>query len=611
MTALRNIEFNENLISEVTGARSGRAKTDVKVITFDLLQHKLMHALQSHSISSRRAVITALAGFYVELFNKLGIITESGSIETFDYKTNFYLTKSYTINEMKRARLQYTLGLFDMDKVAAKKEVGISILASEIASQAYNMESSLMTIDNIGMELDTVLSLIKMYSKGHFEHVTEEEKAIFEDARFLNLAHNLSFIKMSVASNLNRPRSSNNYWVSALERVDSAIKSSPVYKTVELAALKEYYTSSIINDTDGLKKGLVVSRNVRESAPLQVFKKMTDALSNEDQMWRLSHDPYIERNLENGYNSALHLTMDDVHRYAVALHHNLARAEDDLFTSIFGVEYEDLTYLAAAYGAKVEINSDPEVAAIRKQLIFRVDTTNSKIRTPLHNFIGTMKTEDPLLAILINGSDYQGKTVVSHGDRLVEEVKGKSFTNIREFMDNRFEKESKISLSSGKTNVKLDIKLSELLATKNLDNTYNVIPIQGSIIYENFLQFFSEIVDYNKSVQGDNKKDNTDFEMNASIAFVSMIEPLFKSQDVQDIKASAIGLIWEHLVSEGKSVDEGHSIIADYRLETQLSVQMGLLLLNKLGFIKTNERVMQTMKIFDNAHVFSQMNVLK
>lgn len=610
-SSLRDIEFIEQVLTTVSGSRSGKISTDIALISFDLLQSKLSKVLASYGVSSSQRTLTVLDGFFVEIFARLKIITSASSIETFVYEDKFFLDKPAALDEMKKSRLKYTLDLFDISKIEAKREVGIAAIASEIASQAYNMETSLIAMKGSESELDTVISLIQMYVTNDHSKISENETVIFEDERFIALAHNLSFVKMALNNITIRPKASYNFWQRAIDRVDSAIKSSTIYSTVEIKAIKEYFTTSIVSDKDGLKQGIVVSRNLKESAPLQVFHKMNDTLSLRDEMSRLIEDQTTQRYLESAYGAASTLTMTSIHDFAVSLHTHIVKPEDELFATIFGASYDDLTYLAASCGAKLEVITDESQSLVdMRKIIFRLNTDNSQIRQHIVNFVGTVKSHDPLFSIIVMGGDYEGKMVTTSSDKLIEDPKNKMFTKVREFMDNRFEKPVNLKLNAGTKKIKLTVKLEDLLSSVPLDSTFSITPIQGSIIYETFFQFFKEINIYEEAIRpGGSKTIDSTFNENASVAFVSLLQPILASTDVLDMAYSAKGMIASLLEKQNHSAAEGRSHLNDRRVETELNINMGLLFLNKLGFVKTQARINEAISIFSKAKVFSQMGL--
>lgn len=609
--SLRDITFVEEVIKEVSSSKSGIIKTKNALISFDLLQTKISAALSKYGASNSQRTLTVLDGFFVEAFRRLDIITNSSSIETFEYDNQFFLSEERTLEEMKKSRLAYTLGLFDMSKIEAKREVGIAAIASEISSQAYSMETSLISLKSSASELATVLSLIEMYVTNDHTAISEDESTIFEDEKFLSLAHNLSFIKMALDTTKSRPKSSYNFWQRAIDRVDSAIKSSSLYSTVEIKAIKEHFSTTIQLDRDGLKQGIIVSRNLVEAAPLEIFHKMSDTLSTKDGMWRLIEDPITERYMDGAYSAAKQLRMIDIHRFAEALHTAIVLPEHELFTSVFGVSYDDLVYLAVANGAKLEIIIDDDIPVVdRRKLCFRLDTDNSKLRVPVANFMGTVKTNDPLFALIVVSEDYDGKITSSCSDPLIDSAKNKMFTKLGEFMDNRFQKASTLKLKTSKQAVTIPLMMEDLLATTSLQNCISVNPLQGAIIYEALFNFFQEINAYNLSFLTKDEQIKDSFNMNACLLFVNLLKPILNSTDVQDMSYTTKGLIATKLEKDGLSRSEGRSYLTDHRVETEININMGLIFLNKLGFVKTQARLTEALKIFENANVFSQLGLL-
>jgi len=608
ISALKSLEYVEAVILGTTGARGGKFKTDIHLVSLDSLRNVIDTELSNHGYRSNQHVITVLSGFFLELLSRINVVTKTGMLELFDLKVMYVFRPENVVDEMKKVRISYALDMFDMGKIEVKREIGIAAVVAEITSQAYAMEIALLSINNVQSEFDTLLALIRSYVLRDFSQISDDELTFFDNEKFLMLANNISFSQMALLTQHRRPKASYNFWIQCLERVDSAIKSSAMFQTIEIGALKEYYSLSMVNDQDGLKKGFILSRNIVETKPLQIFYKLEDTLSSQDGFWRLHEDSSTQRQLDDAYSQACKLTMKNVHDYAHTMLSKFVKAEDELFSAVMDISQQELVLIAASFGAQVEVlNGTDGEEFLYPVLVFRLDTTNSKIRTPLKTFLGTMKTEDPLTAILIEGKDLEGKVSFTDSSLTVENPKNKAFVKLSQFLDRRLSSDAVLALTTTIGRIKLQTKMEDLLSTQDLSRLVSTKPQIGEIIYNSLFEMFMDLEEYEKHVLPHGQKQV--YRTSASIAFVDTFKDLIISRDLADMTYVAKGLIWDHLVATGKSSSEGRSILSDKRVETELQILLGIEILDKLGFLTDVKSKTRAINIFKDAQLYELLSL--
>lgn len=608
INSLRSIEFVEQVLLTTTGARGGKFKTDIDLVTMDSLRKAITDALSKVGGRVNQHVITVLSGFFLELLSRLNIVAKSGTLELFDLKTNFFVSTKDIIDEMKKIKLSYAVSLFDMTKIEAKREIGVAAVVSEVTSQANAMEIALLTLNNATAHFDTVLTLIRTYILRDFASISDDEMTFFDNDRFLELSANITLIKLAMRVKSARPKASYNFWIQSLEHVDSAIKSAPMFKTIDIGALKEYYTFTGVNDQDGLKKGFVLTRNIHESKPFQMFYKLNDTLSQQDGFWRLSEDHTTSRQLSDAFAQASKLKMNDVHDFAANMLSKFIKAEDELFSAVLDIDEEELVLIAASFGAKLEVmNIVSDGPYINPSIIFRLDTTGSKIRTPINTFLGTLKTSDPLVALLIEGSDHVGSVSFTDGSTTVEEPKNKLFIKLSNFLDNRISSDVQIRISTTIGHVTMKTNMETLLATQELDRLVAVKPHTGEIIYNALFEVFDDLEKFERFVAPE--FNSSIYKTSAPIAFVSKFKDVLISRDLQDVVYVAKGIIWDHLVEGGQTRSTGQSILSDRRVEVELQIMLGIELLDKLGFLTNEELKAKAINIFKEAQLYDLISI--
>lgn len=589
------------ILEELTGARSGVFNTNVKLVTLESLRTVISSNMGEAGASANNHTVMALCGFFASILSRLGIVSDTGSIKLLDPRKSFLITETELETEVKKSAIKNSLRLFDVEKIPNSGPIGIAVIVKQITGQAHAMKNSLIGLDHKVDHLQTVLILIKSFMVKDFTSYSKDEQSFFENGLLMELSSNYSLVNMAKRQVLTRPRSPYSFWGVALESISSALKSSSEYTTMSFDSFREYFSINVINDLEGRKKSIVVSKNTHESSPLECFYKIDDDQSKVDTFWRLIEQKHVLRYVQSFYDAAARIGMKDVHNLLADNHRRFVTANDAPSVINLNVTNEELFLLSVANGATMEV-SIPDDATEDNTLVLSIVTDNSGLREIIPGFMGMFKTTDSRLSLLVVGKDYSGGQSITNSDAIVGDVAGSAFTGLRELMNPRLDGNGKVKLAGHNYNVTIDMPMSDFFVCPSLGNIKLTKPLLGNQIITLLINAFNEQLDYMKTARN-NKEINT-YKIPNSIAMLDLLKPLVKNGDIDALYHAAAGQIWNQLRNEKLSAGSIRSMISDERTIAEIRVKLAMMMLNKLEFISNADASQKMYKIFKDAGVF-------
>ena len=601
LTALCSTGFVNDLLTKVTGARSGTFKTNHKIVTLPSLMDTIRSVSVDHSLPFNNLSLMATVGFFSAILNELGIIADTGSLKRLEPKSDFFLDQSAIESEIYKLYISTVLKMFDPKKLQMSSTVGVAVVSHLVTEQAQAMLRGMHNIEHKITHLETTLIMIKAYISQDYSLFTKDEIDFFDDPKFLSLASNLTLVQIALDKTLARPRSGHEFWAASIDTVDSTLKSSTIFETMSISNLKEFYRLSFVNDVNGMKKAMFISKNFKESSPLESFYKIEDDRSKVDHFWRLIKDDITPKYFSDFYSRACALTMGDVHDFAVSTQSRLVRDTDMLHAGIISVTDSELVALSASVGIKLELLlSDDDLT--QPKIVFQPDTTNANIRETFSAFLGVYKTPNPLNALFLHGVDFDGSQSITNSNSVLGEVKGTSIIGAKDLVHNRLERRNNLSISGASLKVKITPHMHELLVCPPLTQTKMTKPIIGSYIYSTLVKVFSEQIEFAKNTL--KLQSNSGFLVSNSISMVMLLKPLMFSSDILSMSRTTKGMFWSAINTKKQENSLARSLLTDKRIESEIMVKLTLNLLDKLEFVESSEDTDRLLATITGAGVF-------
>jgi hypothetical protein len=585
-TTLCDSSFLESYLTKLLSARSGMIKTSHALLTFDLLITRTAEILADHGHAVSEKTATVVASLFVDLLGKLNLMLVSGKVRTFETHASLIPTSSDLISELRKMHIRSALEDMDMGKLNISKEVSIAALINVLQPMFIKFSRSLVKVGDVDRAFNDVMALMKAFIIKDYTQITLDERYIFEENDFLELTTNLTLAKFALASPALRPKSGEMYWTRMVEKLSSLLRSSSRYNVVELRAFKEWFTSTVIYDKTGFKRGIILSKNLAERQNLQIFHKMSENKKND--VTRLVEDHSAVLAFDGIFNTASSLTSKSVHDFLVSIATLTTTSDTEFFYYGSNVASDETMYLAAAQDQLLDIVED----SVSKRVIFtyRIDETDSKIDTGSSTLASLTKTPDPRLAMLYSMSDFEGKQTFSFEGNPVAETLGYTFIGSKDIFTSNLSRSLDVSLAVAGQTIKTNWSLENLSGIHGLENTVAVFPAIGKHIISSLFQAYSSLLEW--SIQaGDINK--TAFETNVTIALTNVLHPILATRDVDDMLSSAISLMWSDLTSslspDSKKFSIARSSFGDLALRAELKVRLSLFLLLRLGFISSDK----------------------
>lgn len=541
--AMKSYEFVSKFFELATTSKSGVFASGSAILSYDLILMRVKEALKYANVPSSDNSVVVVAALMIDVINQLDLVAYSGATVNLLTKINLFSTYDDIVNELRRYRLKAAVQGIDRTRIKTSKQMGVQVVADQVFTSFAKTAVTLERLEDVERDLQAVFSLIKTYTIGDYKDYKDGDIDIFSDAQFLELASNFSLVMMTFekAGKLPaRPAIGPHYWPQVLARVNDALRSSNTIQIVDINSVKEYFTYSAIKDSRGIKRGVVISKNLADKTPFEPYIVTID----KNPMYRVRKDVTASNALSPLVEQYKRIDSSKLHEFSVNMFQLLASRDAEMFTYGSFLDSTDMTYLAAAFAPGVEIGHKEEGAgAIKADIyrpIFRVHTLDSKVLETV-SLLGMAKYEDPAAVLFFMPEDgFAGKAVVAFESPVLDKREDVNYVGLKAISTENLGNPVMITNLFGGKSLKMEWKLDNLLNLPGCEKTKSIKPVIGSIILDEMTAIYKMLAKASEA----HFKAPKEFKLSLSIAFLKLIEPVFLSSEIANIAHSVTNAIW-------------------------------------------------------------------
>lgn len=594
----------EKLLADVTVTQNGQFSTNSDSISFDICEDRILNS----SLSVNPTIALILANLLTPFRLTYGLAARSFTVKTIEQDDKVYPGKQEIIAELKENIIKKMLDDIDwsfmQDK--GKKKESISYIAAGYESQFLILERNLARLKKFERDFENVLVLIKSFVAKDYTHYTPEEIEFFSENSFLALATNITLIREAMDIKFSRPTSGYVFWMDAVNNLNSVISSSECYRMVEIAKIKELYTLSHV-ETSGIRKGIILSRNMSESTNLGIYHSR--AVGNGG-LVKLTKDKGAENFLNPIFTKLKAIDSAKIHEFASSSLSNVVTRDTRSFIHELNVSSEELEYIAASLSDKVYLDTTGYVdnkGAFK--LAYLIDTKSAKVDEKFGSFLGSAVVTNSIIP-LFYAEPYVGRIALTLENNPIDDDKRTMMVGVKNVFGLKLDTELRKKLVIGSASLPVKWKISDLTGLVALDNTYSTLPLVGKIL-------FSELLQTHKSLRafaaGMNHQSVSNFlssvEVDIDMRFVSVVKGILDSEEVELMMQTAKSRIWSENQSQFKGKRLADSVLAEEHVLTRLKLEVAFFIIGRLGFIPDSKVVKEMMDLMTSTHAFTSLVV--
>lgn len=602
--ALENRDFVSQFFEDATNARSGVFYTNTALLTYDLIVQKVGDVAGKLGISIDPNAVLVITALLVDTLNELGIVAYSGGSYAIVTKARLFANYDDLVTELRKVRISNVIAKIDKTKIKTTSKMGVGVLAQLVSSTFAEVAIALSRLQVVEQDLDSVFALVRAFTTKTFTSYTQDELVIFEDPQFLEFATNLTFVIAALNSGVStRPSAGSFYWGQILARVNLGLRSSTAVTVTELAAVKEFFRFSIINDEHGMKKGIILTKNYKDETPFEPYFVTKSGIGYN----RIMKDSAAEMSMTNLVGQLKKVESATLHDYFVKMFSLITTSKVNNFGYTAFVGDIDVVHLAAAFCGQLELASQeiaPEV--FHRTFVYEVSTRDSRVAEQVSGF-GVAKFLSPLAVLFFGPDEFVGKKILSYNEPVISETDRISYAGLDAISTDKIGRDVVMDIPLAGTKVRTTWRLDKLLSMPSLAYTRIIVPVIGREIISKLVASYREINDVAQSDFGMQK----DFQLTMALQFAKIIEPMFLSQDIEQITTSAISDMWDQHTSmvgtSAPSLAYIRSSFYDHKYKTEMKFRAAFFVAYANGFIDQGSIIKELADIMDKGGVFNHI----
>lgn len=617
VSAMKSYEFISKFFELATTSKSGVFSSGSAILSYDLILMRIKEALKFANVSASDNSVVVIAALMIDVINQLDLVAYSGATVNLLTKINLFSTYEDIVSELRRYRLKAAVEGIDRTRIKTSKQMGVQVVADQVYTSFAKTAVTLERLEDVERDLQAIFSLIKTYVIGEYKDYKDGDVEIFSDAQFLELASNYSLVLMafSFAGTLpERPLIGPHYWPQVLSRVNDALRSSNSIQIVDINSVKEYFSFTAIKDSRGIKRGLVISKNLMDKTPFEPYIVTID----KNPMYRVRRDMTAMNALSPLVEQYKRIDSSKIHAFSVNMFQLLASRDAKMFTYGAFLDGMDMTFLAAAFAPGVEIGMKEEnlgaVSAVQYRPIFRVHTLDSKVLENV-SILGMAKYEDPSAVLFFMKEDeFTGRAVVSFDAPVLDKREDVNYVGLKNISTENLGTPVLITNLFGGKSLKMEWKLDNLLNLPGCEKTKSIKPVIGSILLDEMTAVYKMLT----RVSDTHFHAPKEFRLSLSIAFLKLIEPIFLSSEIANIAHSVTNAIWfklreMDLAAETPEAKEEVKYVRSFldsefnstSFDKHLKLKLSLFIAYKLNYITEGKILKEIEKGYLDAGVYN------
>lgn len=602
---LQSTQFVEKFFEVATNAKSGLFYTNTALLTYDLIVSKIIEVASSLSLPSSSNATLVMASLLIDVLNELGIIAYSGGSYALVTKTKLFADYSDLVTEMRKARLTAIISTLDKTRIKTTSKMGVGILSSLVGTTFSEMAISLVRLKTAEQDLENVFCLVRAYTLSDYALYTQDEIVIFEDPQFLEFATNITFVIAAMETgNKTRPISGSFYWQQLLSRVTLELRSSSAITITDMNSVKEYFHHTIINDEHGMKKGVILTKNLKDETPFEPYFITRGGAG----YVRIQKDAAAEMSLSGVVGQLKEVESETLHTYFVKMFGLITTSKAPNFVFPSFCSTEDVVHLAIAHSSAIELASFELAEGVyHHTLCYEVATRESRIAEDIST-LGVAKLLNPFAVLFFTDTDdFAGKKMLSFNEPVIAETERMSYSGLDRISTSALGKTTVIDMKMGGSKIRTAWRLDHLLSMPSLENTLIIQPVIGRLIISKLVKAYSDIDSISKLEFG----MGSEFQLTMALSFAKIIEPMFMSQDITQITSSAISDMWDDRAKLIKSDPTTANIIRsafyDQRYKKEMQFTTAFFVASATGFINDGNLIKSLAAILEKGGVFNHM----